>query len=1467
MRAKKKVSKRMLALLLSAVLITEPAFGTTVYATEQSADQMPAEGAEETQENSEEKETDDISGTQEGEETNVENPDKGDENPDSQENPGGNENQGDRENPGENENPDNQENSGENENPDDQENPVEDEETPDEEQIEDENGKEEPDQEIEGDEDISVSDNTLEEEENQEDDKFSEMPAGYRLSSEQKEMKSALSASMGQFDESQEGKTYVERQVFAFADSKEEAEDIANAYCAELIEFDEGVAVLELKEDTSVGEALMIASDMENNLPAVYPDYYRYAYGEEIPQENASLTVVEEEYELEEHSADESLSEEPALEAYAEAVQALGDPNMRYDSEYYQWQHVNVGSVYAWDAGYKGQGVKVAVLDTGVTPNGNDSVNCTKHIDKTEENNSTDGNAHGTHVAGIIAAELNNKGGAGIAPEAEIIDIKVLDSAGSGKDSNIIQGINAAKNENVDIMNMSLGGIGYNPAVEKVVNEAYKSGIAIFVASGNDGGTNMAYPAALDNVICVGAVDNNNQRASFSNYGSWVDLSAPGVDIWSIAIADDSDAVGGFRLMSGTSQATPVAAGEAAVILSAKVDSLNGKSGADRVKELKRIMQSNTVGAGSGMGKGVTSLTKVFKLSVATAKPGAPTISATDTSNNTAQSMSITIDSQAGMKICYTTNGKNPSFKNGETGADTILVDNNTVTFSVDGQNAAKGTVKAMAVNASGVAGPVKSFTYTLKPYVKTIVISGPTRVEKKKAIQLTATITPTYASNKNITWTLLTEGGQAVPETQIRFDKKKGKITTTDQAVAGKYKVTATAQDNPDQATVARSEDYIIEVVEADTAIQKIAFNRDVKKELWIKTTPSASTLSLFEYVTAQDKGADKKLKDITDREGLAKRLQWTSSKPAVATVDSTTGKVTAKAVGTTSITVKADDNLGKKASVSITVKQAVTEIIITTDKGKTAEKNFTVAVGKSIALKANISPVKPTSKKVNWSIAPGTGNAATTEDMKNVTINKSNGKVTVKAAAKEGEYVVTAEAADGQGEKATKAIKVVGGAIGEITLPKAEQKVTLYTKNISADKSNTKTITATIKGVKDKQGNYGTFDPNSYMVTNSNESVVKVESITDSTPGTVAITLKSTGTMFGKANIVIASTDGSNKKATCAVTVSGGISKVEIVDTQGGATKVSKRTLFRKGTAKAADAPSTTKLYAKITGSDGANLTAYNVTSNNSLVKVTDFNTTTGEISLEASATATGKAVITVMATDGSKKKATCTVTVVNPISKINIAPKGGNSGYVAKGKSLQLQATLESEYGVVSNKKVTWELTGGTNIDINKSSGKITAKSNATGSGTNRNQVTVIAKACDGSNVQAKYTVYISDPVKYLFLAYRGSLVNPRVCQPVKLITQTEDQDVNDRDKLGGAYVFDLAWFDEEVEPCGLSGGVTVASSNPSVMSATVQYPQSGGISVALSADKVGSATITVKAMDGSGTQVKYKFKVVR
>lgn len=374
MRAK-KFSKRMLALLLSAVMVAEPASGSMiVHATEAGGALTALETESEEIKNAEVDKNAENSDSEEDENKkgNTDEQGNGKSDSDSQENEGNaSEDQNNTGAPsddqkGEEDGNGSDQLGAENQNPD-EKNP--DEEDPDEESPDEQAPDEEKDGEVEDAEDDETALDEEKEAEDQNSAGILSMPSDYKLTSEQKNMKSALSASMGDFDDSAEGVEYVKKQVFAFADSREEAETIAEAYRAELIEYDEGVAVLKLKEDASVGATLRVAASSDNNLPAVYPDYYRHIHVEEGQQEDQAVEITEEEYELEAGAFDVSESEEPSLASYEQAVETLGEPNMLYDSEYYQWQHVNVGSVYAWDADYKGQGVTVAVLDSGVSGN------------------------------------------------------------------------------------------------------------------------------------------------------------------------------------------------------------------------------------------------------------------------------------------------------------------------------------------------------------------------------------------------------------------------------------------------------------------------------------------------------------------------------------------------------------------------------------------------------------------------------------------------------------------------------------------------------------------------------------------------------------------------------------------------------------------------------------------------------------------------------------------------------------------------------------------------------------------------------------------------------------------------------------------------------------------------------------------------------------------------------------------
>jgi subtilisin len=231
----------------------------------------------------------------------------------------------------------------------------------------------------------------------------------------------------------------------------------------------------------------------------------------------------------------------------------------------------------------KGTGIKVAVIDTGINYG---------HIDLKDNSLDVlgnklgynflsqgttppiDDNGHGTHCAGIIAAELNSAAVVGVAPEAKIYALKVLNSAGSGYTSDIIAAIQWACDNGIQIISMSLGSSVGSTSMETACNDAFVNHkVVVVAAAGNNGaartGTNILYPARYANVIAVGATDSNNVRAYFSNTGPELDLMAPGVSILSDYIDTDpnDDLNQDTWTMSGTSMATPHVAGTAALIL------------------------------------------------------------------------------------------------------------------------------------------------------------------------------------------------------------------------------------------------------------------------------------------------------------------------------------------------------------------------------------------------------------------------------------------------------------------------------------------------------------------------------------------------------------------------------------------------------------------------------------------------------------------------------------------------------------------------------------------------------------------------------------------------------------------------------------------------------------------------------------------------------------------------------------
>lgn len=211
----------------------------------------------------------------------------------------------------------------------------------------------------------------------------------------------------------------------------------------------------------------------------------------------------------------------------------------------------------------RGGGIKIAIMDTGVdfehpdlAPNFVKGVNFTT----SDANDHMDRQGHGSHCAGVAAGCDNDFGVVGVAPAASLYSIKVLGDNGSGSIQAIIKGIDWAIAEGIDILSMSLGA-SQDPGapLHDAIKRARAAGIILIAASGNEN-THIGWPAAYDEVISVGAIDQGFNRASFSNFGDSLDVVAPGVDILSTYPGNR------YARLSGTSMATPIVTGIVALV-------------------------------------------------------------------------------------------------------------------------------------------------------------------------------------------------------------------------------------------------------------------------------------------------------------------------------------------------------------------------------------------------------------------------------------------------------------------------------------------------------------------------------------------------------------------------------------------------------------------------------------------------------------------------------------------------------------------------------------------------------------------------------------------------------------------------------------------------------------------------------------------------------------------------------------
>lgn len=793
-----------------------------------------------------------------------------------------------------------------------------------------ENESEEPEEEEkseeESEEEKEKTEEIEEKSEEEEEKLFPGMPEGYVLSAEEIAAKQALDAYgvVEALAEAVPGVDYVDGEVFFIAATPEYAQLVADAYGAVLAEYAGGVAVLTLN-GVSVLDAVIAAADMNNNMPAVEANYIC----EMIPEPDMGLDGAS----TYAYRDENGVSVKGSWKAWYESTENP-DPYMSHPNSWmYQYMHDVVNTYEAWGV-TKGAGVTVAVVDSGVDMH--DDLNNNVKVRQSVKDWGALGSDHGTHVAGIVAAEMGNGiGGAGIAPEAKIYAERVF-QGGGGSTADIIQGINnviAAKaaDPSIKVMNMSLGGYFYSSQYEAVIRKAIAAGITVVVAMGNDGSNIQCFPAAFNipGLIAVQSSTAANTLSPFSNYGPWADVTAPGSNIMSTVFGN------AYETHGGTSMAAPVVSGVCALYLSVNPTATPA--------QVETAIKKAT-------NKGIVDASKLFNT-----ENKAPVITPEESKDKDGSlpygSMLTISAADSSETIIYTVGGKIPSVKNGVvTGT---VADGGTAWIPLIADNGfAVGksvVVRAAAVNGLGMVSRVTSLTVKVGYAEATGVeiTDYPQKLISGKSYTLTAKVLPAEANQKLI-WEM--------PKDEMHGDfsgtsiDSRGVLKTGAKDI-GIVTVRAYAADDP-----AKSSEVTIEVAPLDPTrkIELLDEGGQRVKNLTLYVNSAAQShpvqLSAVSY-----KASDIKIPVYDDT------YVWKSSNTKVVTVDEA-GLVSVTGRGSAVITCAAKDGTNVKTSLPVKVLSCADALTIS--------GLSTVAAGKTVTYTAGLLPKTANYRTVTWGV-----------------------------------------------------------------------------------------------------------------------------------------------------------------------------------------------------------------------------------------------------------------------------------------------------------------------------------------------------------------------------------------------------------------------------------------------------------------------------------------------------------------
>ncbi len=471
----------------------------------------------------------------------------------------------------------------------------------------------------------------------------------------------------------------------------------------------------------------------------------------------------------------------------------------------------------AYVKSYTARSVKVAIVDSGVSYHKKMDGRILSGIDLVDDDYTpSDQNGHGTHVAGTVVDCTP-----GI--KVYILPVRVMNASGEGSPSVVGNGIRYAVSKGAKVINLSLGGYSHYQYLEDCINYAHNSGVTVVIASGNENeNTKNICPAHMTNPIVVGAINSDYKRCSFSNYGSSVDLAAPGDNIISCWVG------GGYALASGTSMAAPHISGAAAMY---RLMYPNYGSSKTAILLRSFVQDLGASGQDDYYGKGLPKMTGPIKplrvtLNKSTAKVEIKktlTLKATLTPSYAGQK-ALTWSSSNTAVATVSSSGKVTAKKKG------------TATITAEGVGGKKGSCKVTVIG-------VQPTGVTLNLSTKTLHVGS--------SYTLKATVSPSNAENKTLTWKT---GSNSVATVHEGTVKARGKGTITITAITANGKKAACKVTVLPKATVtvsAKSQPVVLADDEA-LSLMPAAAAQEIAAEENIDVLPAQSAAAQEEYAYA---------------------------------------------------------------------------------------------------------------------------------------------------------------------------------------------------------------------------------------------------------------------------------------------------------------------------------------------------------------------------------------------------------------------------------------------------------------------------------------------------------------------------------------------------------------------------------------------------------------------------------------